>query len=329
MNPINKAETHAYLPMANMLYANVKGKVELLDMPRDDTQLILKVNSLLVPVIDKLAKKNIGKWEIIGTRPSMGIVLQTDNPNPTKTRTYVFNSFFVFDSGTELGKLSAVKTTTRSGDVVNKIRITSDRIDKKRGTANTCETSKPDVAVRIVMARFVKESKSEQLNKLHNTASSALASAVYTADIRAHKFVATCAHIASTFIADNMAAFKATYEKSLSPQAATLLETMPDALDIWESINTVESIKPQLLAVVIENGAIHVLNNNAPAGLGLLRYNESGDDAPEHIRRKVGMLKLIKDDQIVANIGMKITDTTFLITPEVVAAAAQFRTLFR
>ncbi|NDB70486.1 MAG: hypothetical protein EB015_21265 [Methylocystaceae bacterium] len=50
--------------------------------------------------------------------------------------------------------------------------------------------------------------------------------------------------------------------------------------------------------------------------LQVLTYDEDSATIPEHVRNKVGMLKLIDAGNVIENVGMRVQDNLFLITPE-------------
>ena len=42
---------------------------------------------------------------------------------------------------------------------------------------------------------------------------------------------------------------------------------------------------------------------------------KQSDELPDFMRRAIGLLKLVEDKQVVANVGIRVNETTYLVAP--------------
>ena len=77
------------------------------------------------------------------------------------------------------------------------------------------------------------------------------------------------------------------------------------------------------ITVFIEGGKWHVNDPNTqiPPETGVTTYEADSDKIPEHIRMKVGMLKLVDDHHVIQDVGLRIDASLYRVTPEITEEA--------
>jgi hypothetical protein len=71
-----------------------------------------------------------------------------------------------------------------------------------------------------------------------------------------------------------------------------------------------KSLQSSKALVITQKDSVY----NVKSGDNIVRYTDAG--LPEWIKPKLGMLKLVEDDQYITNCGFRVSDTTFVVMNE-------------
>ena len=66
---------------------------------------------------------------------------------------------------------------------------------------------------------------------------------------------------------------------------------------------------------VLIRGNDYAVRTNVDSRVETKMY--SSETLPEHIKKNVGLLKLVENNMVLSNIGMKLNETTFFVVPPV------------
>lgn len=252
-----------------------------------------KLHPLLVPLIEKLAKKTLGVWEF---KASYRFSSSKDEP---------FDDVEVLEKGQFAGRIRKGQKyhQRRYQDTIELIHHS---IKKERGPQNTNRTTNVDAAYRMARKTFGAKAKSEVLQENYAAVKSVLQMGQYN---RFAQYMNGMEHIITQFLED--------YENLFVPRLDSLQKTKYEALlkhlEHHKIVNSIDEEK--LLIVRIDNGMMDVQDIGS-VNKEITTYEEDDPNIPEFIRRKVGILKLIEDGKIVKNVGVKVAGNVFGITPE-------------
>lgn len=259
-----------------------------------------KLHDKLLFVAQKLATARLDKWRIL----AYGNKLTTTNENGVMER--VLQNIAIVEKDEKLGSIKMNRRWTRSAGYEDTYAIYSDRIHKQRG-GQAKETAKPKVAVKIALEYFAKKSPKELLRKANSSLVSDLGSQQYTSGRHLDNEFNRIRDEALAFVLEKSEEFVQRYPKHKAHMGMVV-----EACENKEIIESVASIKNDVLTVLFTDGDMVVAEDGE-----IKVYGNDGAEAPEHIRRKIGLLKLVNDSQIIRDIGIRVDENTFGITPEV------------
>lgn len=263
----------------------------------------IRVEKDIKPFVEALAKK-YPQWRFVSTsfwhqRP--------DNAEPYAEA----HRFYVYDGREALGQIS-----TDYGRSREKVyAINNERISTSRQRGDTTKTKDLNKAVKIVGKMFGAKTINERLAEANNDA----ANEIYRVfQDRASTFQRTYDHIAKHL----MPYIMANYE-SLAPIA---VQGGANADAVGKLVNAHEEFKitKEIHECQQNNtGAVVLIHGSDYAVMGKDDTDEhktrifSTDTLPPHIKRSVGMLKLVEPKYFIKGAGMKIHDQAFFIVKEV------------
>lgn len=261
-----------------------------------------KLDDSLLPVAHKLAINCLDRWKII----AFGAAIANTNAEGFVERT--LKNIVIFEGGEKLGTVKMDRRWKRSSGYENVYSIHSHRIHSSR-KGNCKETSKVKEAVKIVMTHFTKKMPKELIRDGHLSVTNSLNSQKYSAGRELDHRFGQIEPDARAFVLDRLEEFNAVY-----PNHAKTVEAIIEAYanhDIVKSISGLVNANT-CVTVLLLHGEMLVEEGDV-----ITRYANGGAEAPEHIRRKIGLLKLVQDSQVVRDVGIRVNAHTFGITPEV------------
>ena len=263
----------------------------------------IRVEKAIKPFVEALAKK-YPQWRFVSTsfwhqRPDNGDAYAEAH------------RFYVYDGREALGQIS-----TDYGRSREKVyAINNERISTSRQRGDTTKTKDLNKAVKIVGKMFGAKTINERLAEANNDA----ANEIYRVfQDRASTFQRTYDHIAKHL----MPYIMANYE-SLAPiavQGGANAETVGKLVSAHEEFKITKEIhecqQNNTGAVVLIHGSDYAVMGKDDTGEHKTHIF-STDTLPPHIKRSVGMLKLVEPKYFIKGAGMKIHDQAFFIVKEV------------
>ena len=114
---------------------------------------------------------------------------------------------------------------------------------------------------------------------------------------------------ARTFVVDNYQAFMDSVVNKSS--VAKQLEILPTQVAEYNATQHLTSMLKNNNAFIV---FIDGVNYSVQKGKDPLEIKQS-DELPDFIRRAVGLLKLVEDNQVISGVGLRVNESTFLVLP--------------
>ena len=192
------------------------------------------------------------------------------------------------------------------GQRCSEFSVSSHRIHKRRGTANTYCTKSVDNAFAKIKKTFARRSPSERLVNAEDLASKKVSELVTVAASKHTRATGTIDRLASEFARDNYEQFRAYAAKHARGteyveeyEAATVaMKTIDDIRSMFHANQTALLICDEGEYIVRYKHNVNIYNN---------------EDLPNTLRGKLGMLKLVDPGMPIADIGIKCNTETYLI----------------
>jgi hypothetical protein len=277
---------------------NIVGRWE-----KDKERREIRVEKDIKPFVEALAKK-YPQWRFVST--------QFWHQRPDNAEPYAeAYRFYVYDGREALGQIS-----TDYGRSREKVyAINNERISTSRQRGDTTKTKDLNKAVKIVGKMFGAKTINERLAEANNDA----ANEIYRVfQDRANTFQRTYDHIAKHL----MPYIMANYE-SLAPiavQDGANADTVGKLVNAHEEFKITREIhqcqQNNTGAVVLIHGSDYAVMGNDDTGEHNIRIF-STETLPPHIKRSVGMLKLVEPKYFIKSAGLKIHDQAFFVVKEV------------
>ena len=93
------------------------------------------------------------------------------------------------------------------------------------------------------------------------------------------------------------------------------LEQLPKQLEEERSVDHMKDMLAKGNAFIVFIDGIHY---SVQKGKDPLQIKES-DELPDFMRRAIGLLKLVEDNQAVSGVGLRVNESTFLVLPNIVS----------
>ena len=252
------------------------------------TSDMLSVEPFISPLIQRLSKVR-PKWKFVATYAPRDMV----------------RAFNVYEDGVNLGVIHSSWTNNR-GDVVE---ISNHRIAQKRDRGSLAITKDLKKAFKLVTSNFHKDTIDELSGKAVNTIRSAVSGKANQAK---NKFE-------SKFFMDAFARFIITHvmDNWESIQQEAMIAGIPSGVvsDIPEKYDTHITMDSLLDAMQNNQGVTVFLNEGRYiVGDGRDRLVLDNDQLPAHMKRSLGVLKLVADSTPVRDHGFRVSGDKFYIT---------------
>jgi hypothetical protein len=251
-----------------------------------------------VAVVDKLLSKAIEKlirakplWKFVVTDVDIGI----ESARAT--------GFEVFEDGQCLGKV--YKTYTRSD---YRIAVENHRISESRTRRSAYSTSNPDKAVTAVKKMFYKMNLSERSKKQAAEAERMVRDVVWTKQRSVQNLEGEIAgHAKRWALGDGYSAFL----QYVNEKDRRILETIDKKEAAFSEMLTVDDISKAYekykASLVIVEGNNFIIKRGEHVGL------VSANDLSDDMKAKIGMLKLVQDQQFVSTVGARVSVESYIV----------------
>lgn len=263
----------------------------------------IRVEKQIKPFVEALAMK-YPQWRFVATQ------FWHQRPNDADPYAEAYR-FHVYDGREALGEINT--DYGRGHEKVYAIR--NERISEARQRGDTTKTKDLGKAVKTVGKMFGAKTINERLNEARSEAASDI-SRVYSD--RQHTFQRTYDHIAKHLMPYVMANYESlapiAVQGGASAETVGRLMTAYDEYQITMEIN--ECQQNNSGAVVLIHGSDYAVMGKDDKGEHTTRMF-STDTLPPHIKRSVGMLKLVEPKHFVKGAGLKIHDQAFFVVKEV------------
>jgi hypothetical protein len=283
----------------NIELPNITYKLRRHELGRYDGYKLM-LHPQLVPLIKKLALK----------KPNWTFCCECEQEKRNED-TLVFEEVRIIENNRDAGSIATGTKWRRRGGTVT--------IKKERGPSNTITTTKEDVAFKTALKKFgakddgtvLKEKVKEAQGIFNMVSTNHSYFTIYSRGLTQSNDKVTMCNSMINFIQDNEKAFLKQLPVGLQPTYNALMDNKQKA----EVVNTVGSWKAAKkdITVYIDNDKWRVYN--LAGTCDHWTFDSDSDAIPDHVKRKVGILKLVENQHVVANVGLRIDETLFVITP--------------
>jgi hypothetical protein len=225
--------------------------------------------------------------------------------NKHDTKTYEAYRFKVLDKREVLGTIDKEYIHGGGGW---RYCVDNDRINGVRERGRGMKTIHEDKAIKHVGKFFGKKNVNEKFTEATKVISNAVGNIHNQKrwDL-SHKWDRVQSH-AQKFIIENYAQFvSGVTDKTV----ATSLEHLPSCFAEYSSVDAMQDALQKGDAYII---FIDGLNYSIQKGKDPLEIKAS-EELPDFMRRAVGLLKLVEDNQVIGGVGVRANETTFLVMP--------------
>jgi len=275
-----------------MTYINIELKEH--DRFGDGIKRQSMIDPFLKDLVEQLALK-YPQWTFVETSSTAMAV----------DKTYLAHRFDVKDKREVLGTID--KDYCSNG---YRFRIDNHRIEGMRERGSGMKTIHLNKAIKHVDKFFgrknVDEKFKEAKDKVKNTINQIDNEKAWALK---HSWSAL-EQQAQTFIYSNYEEFTASV---ITPgaRASEAIKELPSKLNEHHAMQHIDSMFKNNNAFIV---FIDGVNYSVQKGEDPLEIKQS-DELPDFIRRAVGLLKLVEDNQVISDVGLRVNETTFLVLP--------------
>jgi flagellar biosynthesis chaperone FliJ len=274
-----------------MTYANIELKEH--DRFGDGIKRQSTIDPFLKDLIEQLALK-YPQWTFVETNVTAMAV----------DKTYLAHRFDVKDKREVLGTID--KDYCGSG---YRYRIDNHRIEGVRERGSGMKTIHLKKAIKHVDKFFGKKNMVEKLTEAKQKVQYALSQVNNEKEWRLRGTWSSMESDVRSFVISNYQMFMDSVVNKNS--IAKQLEQLPTQAEEFNATqHLTEMLQKDNAFIVFIDG----LNYSVQKGKDPLEVKQS-DELPDFIRRAVGLLKLVEDNQVVSGVGMRVNETTFLVLP--------------
>lgn len=255
-------------------------------------------------VIDPFLKSFIEKLALKYPQWTFEEVYNTANHSNKTYEAYRFN---IVDKREVLGTIDK--------DYINgggwRYCVDNHRISSMRERGSGMKTIHEDKALKHIGKFFGKKNVNEKFNEANGVLINALGHIHNQKrwDL-SHTWDALQEHT-QKFIYENYAQFTSSITHMERPSDATRLEKLPSVIAEFNSVDGMQDALRKGDAYIV---FIDGLNYSIQKGKDPLEIKTS-EELPDFMRRAVGLLKLVEDNQVIDGVGVRANETTFLVAP--------------
>lgn len=236
---------------------------------------------------------------LVSSKPNWRFVA-TDFVRPDSV-TRVYTDFNIYEDDEFLGKV----TITHKGRSY-KIKVSNDRINAARERGTGYYTEDPVKAQLRIRKTFFKANNDERIEKAAEIAESLLKKENQGKAWEYRHAKDALLDKAGDFAAKNMEAYLQAY-----PNLLTKKGRYDDARANYGVVKKIKEAFDNGKSVVVAFDGTHYIVKSEE-GVKTL----SDETLPYEMRRKVGLLKLVQDGQMISDVGCRVDGATFVLLPE-------------
>jgi len=274
-----------------MTYANIELKEH--DRFGDGIKRKSMLDPFLIDLVEQLALK-YPQWTFVETATTAN----------SEDKTYHAYRFDVKDKREVLGTID--KDYCGSG---YRYRIDNHRIEGMRERGSGMKTVHLKKAIKHVDKFFGRKNVVEKITEARQKVENSLSQIDNEKGWKLRGTWGAMELQARNFITNNYQAFMDSVVDKTS--IAKHLEQLPTQVEEFNATqHLIKMLRTDNAFIVFIDG----LNYSVQKGKDPLEIKQS-DELPEFIRRAVGLLKLIEDNQVISGVGFRVNETTFLVLP--------------
>ena len=263
----------------------------------------VRIERVVQPFVERLATKH-PQWRFV-SQHHWNCVDQETREEYSEA-----HSFSVYSGKELLGEIS----TDRGRGGIKAFTMTNERIQKIRERGSATKTKDLDKAIKIFGKMFGVKSMNERIEVVIESANNITRSVFSDRHYAFSRVYDRLGKHLQDHIMDNLQEFTDIALTKNFPQ--DLADSLPN---LYAEFKTTEEINKCLS---VKKGDAVLIHGNDYAVTSIDEANRetkiySTDALPPHIKRGVGMLKLVEKEHFISGIGIKISDTSFYIIPEV------------
>jgi hypothetical protein len=236
---------------------------------------------------------------LVSSKPNWRFV-GTDFVRPDSI-TRVYTDFNIYEDDEFLGKV----TITHKGRSY-KIKVSNDRINAARERGTGYYTEDPVKAQLRIRKTFFKANQDERVEKAAEIAESLLKKENQSKAWEYRHAKDALLDKAGDFAAKNMEAYLQAYPNLLPKKSR-----YDDARANYGVVKKIKEAFDNGKSVVVAFDGTHYIVKSEE-GVKTL----SDETLPYEMRRKVGLLKLVQDGQMISDVGCRVDGATFVLLPE-------------
>jgi hypothetical protein len=188
-------------------------------------------------------------------------------------------------------------------------RIDNHRIQGMRERGCGMKTIHLNKALKHVDKFFGKKNVTEKITEARRNVDNVLSQVDNEKAWRLRATWSSMESEARTFVVDNYQAFVDSVVNKSS--VAKQLEVLPTQVAEYNATqHLISMLKNNNAFIVFIDG----VNYSVQKGKDPLEIKQS-DELPDFIRRAVGLLKLVEDNQVISGVGLRVNESTFLVLP--------------
>jgi hypothetical protein len=262
-----------------------------------DRAKVAGVNHIIEPVINRLATLN-PLWTFVAT--SRPYNMQAG---------YKITDFVVKLDGEVLGQIC----TSYMGSRGTVIAIANDRIGKNRSRSEAYRTTDADKAVLMAKKMFGKMNPTERVSKAREAAERVVTRASWNKERERNNLRSSVKGEMMQWVeTKGYAMFLEYVEKEASAIVRNTINNNIEKLETLDTeMKTIEKVQEQFTknktALVVRDSGKYLVKVGDKVDL----YDDN--TLPQDMRMKVGMLKLVEDEQYLSDIGCKVTSEIFVL----------------
>jgi hypothetical protein len=274
-----------------MTYANIELKEH--DRFGDGIKRQSMIDPFLKDLIEQLALK-YPQWTFVeASATSMAV-----------DKVYHAHRFDIKDKRETLGTID--KDYANNG---YRYRIDNHRIQDMRERGCGMKTIHLNKALKHVDKFFGKKNVTEKITEARRNVDNVLSQVDNEKGWRLRGTWTSLELEARTFIVDNYQAFMdSIVDKSIVAKQLEVLPTHVAEYNATQHLN--KMLRSDNAFIVFIDG----VNYSVQKGKDPLEIKQS-DELPDFIRRAVGLLKLVEDNQVISGVGLRVNESTFLVLP--------------
>ena len=279
---------HSYVKIDN--FSNVVNEIPMTKQQGDGKSII---HGRLWHVIYDLSLRH-PEWQFVGE----------DSWWNTQHEGYVVKRFRIYEGNDEIG-------TVRLDSYSDKFEIRNTRINNALAKRNYKSTKKVEQALKIVEQFFGSKTMDERVSEGKRQAQALVSNKAWAAQREFNAIMEKLAPALATYVALNMDAIRPTLEAyGASGAALDLLVEKNEARKLRDSINDVRN-KGVGTTVLLHGDRYVVVHDSDPENHVLLAASQ----LPEEMRAKLGVLKVVDDEDFIESVGVRVSPTTFYLVP--------------